>query len=482
MVSFFLVFAFGSRGDVLPIFTILSHWNSRCNDQYLQQVQYIVVTHGAHELLCRHLFLGWSQIEFVFIEKNILSGAADVNGSDVFDFYSFSYFGKFCHQFIEQFLAKNSRNTLDLILLNLFSLEGYILSSYFDCFCCIVHPTFPMSKRNRTEIIKRLNSDNCIWQYLKDLPEFTDTAGTNFRSPLSLSLVLDWLWPVTSAHFDTVRNILDDLFLQYSIPISGIMFSKYAPWIVIGESPTALGAMDTSSPPLAITSPHFLVAGHIINRSINFGCSSSVPVESSSVSSIGVSLSADNVATPLVNLGSIVATDWITHWCQADPSPIVCIDFGSATEVIMCRFDIEPFIHALFQFRRDCCRRDKPIRFIFVSHECFSLVSHAVYQVLQEMNNDSTVVSEAHSVWQQQAHLQQPCTNKYRDYSASEMTPRLDMVIVAGDVSHLHVLPRCVSLIHHGGVGTFSTCMTVGIPQSTKCNYVYDYYSRIGVC
>ena len=386
-----LVLALGGRGDVLPLLTVLA--------SLLQQdagvssaLDVVIGTHPHHVELCSTLMSSrFPSVSIYPIDSPVIKMDCDDS------FYSKTSIIELVRNVLSQ-----PKHKLVLVLINLFSLEGFVISSLCDVKCIIVHPCPPLVTNDGEEA----KSNFLRLLKIKRPDLFDPTATCNMKSMINWKHYFSWLWPTLTPEYDALYDTLQTFLSHVS---TERRYGRLAPTVLLAVSPALLGTGTDLSP------ANCIVTGAVKETS-GF---------------------RQDIVESIINV-----------FASKNSHSLVFIDFGSMTEVLLEVRDVSVFLRSLLLL--------DSFNFVFICHQHFNAL-HAIMNAVIIEHTSSTRDEEEASP--NKRILDNDKSIEFAIFGNTQL------VLVGGDVSHSLLLHRCVTVIHHGGVGTTTACMCAGIPQ-----------------
>ena len=128
------------------------------------------------------------------------------------------------------------------------------------------------------------------------------------------------------------------------------------------------------------------------------------------------------------------------YWGR-DTCGTICVDFGSMTHVLIQNGQLQillPMLHSMCD----------TWRFVIVCH------GHAatIADTMQKAHHKRSLSAPSHT-----------------SHTPPKTSPPLPVdhrfILAEHSVQHTALFPKCVAVVHHGGIGTTSACMRAGVPQ-----------------
>jgi hypothetical protein len=421
------VFALGTLGDVLPLL-IVSYELQKFSSQ-LGRIHIIFVTNICHRASVESYFPPCEDA----VESNRQFSAEYVQSSqlgfrDKETFYSMSEMNAICGRI-------GHLDHLSLVIANLFCLAGWFVAELKNVRCILVHPHKPPSKRphNFLSMLKcaapylhrQLLANSSTLNLKDDLMKFADDKRIeNAADRANWQDYDEWLWPTLSDMYDHLRRSLD-------------LKPTYSPSYSPPKKPIVLlAASPQFSPPPGYWPPdRYIMTGFISHESLSGD------------------LSYNESTLPCAVLPFI----------KRQGCDVICIDYGSMTEVLIRTFDWTVFCRAIVAV--------KGFSFIILCHDhldflrCnFTAVCETVSVIVGDVGTASR--ADQHSV----------ATGEYAQ--GSNHTNKIsNILLLGGHVRHALLFKECAAVLHHGGAGTVGACLRAGIPQGILPPYFTFYPS-----
>ncbi len=410
MLELIVIFAFGSRGDVAPVVSVLKKildfqdYSGKC----------LFITHKEHSKLTK----------FIETTDNLIMHYIDTpclafDEADSFEeiqFYSKSYFRTLLKR-----LASMNCN-IKSIITNLFALEGWILSFTFGCRCIIVHPCkpHPIDPPNKEEI-KHIMKRTRPHHYSVICAGLNSSDITIINTAVSWEDYAEWLWPsVVAQCYDEVYlalEIFSPQFRQRTIFSHQLRADQANATLFVVPAPTVLIAVS----PYLYSAPVDFPANCTICGTICGALSSPPAVEQEQKLIVGTSIATAESSSSLVSSFEVSRAT-------------VCVDFGSMTGVIAAKYSLCSFMSALLELA-------DLYQFVVVCHNHWQEISAALRSAMTARNFSAT--------------------NFIEHATAS-------IQLIDGDSDHSKLFRQCAAVVHHGGVGTVSSCLRAGVPQGSS--------------
>eukprot|EP01038_Epipyxis_sp_PR26KG_P004432 gene4432-6268_t len=253
--------------------------------------------------------------------------------------------------------------------------------------------------------------------------EFHQLYNNNRLTPNNTKY-LNWndyyhfLWPTLSQHFNSIIS-----YLKIKFPAFEKLYKIKSPLILI-NIPTCLIPFSKSLYYSKDDIKEYPFTENDLN--LHF-CPSNI-----------LSFSSHNVA---------VSADVI---CMSDNSsglPLICVDFGSMTSILVEMCSISLFIEYLI----DLSIAD--YQFIWICHSQFDVICKRFHAIIERRNRE------------QQLKETNIISDVLNNNNEKKMRFFGNVKLINGESNHQTLFRSCVAVIHHGGVGTCSTSILTGIPQ-----------------
>jgi len=293
------------------------------------------------------------------------------------------------------------------VISNLFALEAWAFALKRNIHYTVVHPNQPTVNTEACDLL--LDSFNA------DYPDVCSALQTHIQ-PLTRLQWSDfqlWLWPtLTNLDSSMAANIL-----LYDKELTVLILSSP---MLVGE-----GQLWREHPRYHVCGA--VVDGHLADSALLQPAAvyASAPIESA-LSHNDVCVVCSGTDAALMRIGAANSST------SSDASAVVCVDFGSMTHVILQCGQLQALLVLL-------CGMCETWRFIIVCH------GHA-----------ATIVATIH-----QAH----------NAPARSLLTSHRFILVEHSVQHTVLFPRCVAVVHHGGIGTTNACVRAGVPQCKHFHY-----------
>lgn len=410
------IFAFGSRGDILPILSIVEKILN-INSSILSDVNIVLITHRCY---CDEVARQFRRkIETITIESKVFQQS---DNNDHKDFYINNY--------ISAFTSKYNKKKVRVVIGNLFALKIWHFSLSLHVQCVIIHPNLPPTSQ--------IDHDDLMNSFKDFQPKLYDTATKHKDShSTATSLTLNdynyFLWPTLVDQFDEsilpadITSITGPIVLILSSPRICVLPCEHSRYHVCG----------------------FIKSGYL-------GGILQLNSETMQAENINSQLNRRFIFPILNNTAEVL--QFLEIHCQDDhPTATIYVDFGSMTEILLSDGRLISIIQILLAL-------PTVRRYLIVAHGYIE----KLYDILLEARA-TTTSSNSNSSFSGSGGSS-CCTNSSNINNSSccrNGSTTTTIAIVAHSVDHSKILPRCTSVIHHGGVGTVGACMLAGVPQGT---------------
>lgn len=410
------IFALGTLGDVLPLL-VVSYELLNCSI-LPERIHIIFVTNICHRASVESYFPPCEDalesdrkfsVEYVELPQ--------VGFRDKDAFYSMSELNAIC--------ARIGRlDHLSLVIANLFCLAGFFVAELKDVRCILIHPHKPPSKRphqflkmlkHRAPYLHRqLHSDVSTIDIEDEVGNAADRATWQDYD--------EWLWPTLFEMYDSLRHNL------YLKPIFSPSYPPpKKPIVLITASP------QFTPPPGYWPPDRYIMTGFISHESLSRDTSqreSTLPC----------------AVLPFIK----------RRMCY-----VICIDFGSMTEVLIATFDWEVFCRAILAV--------KGFSFIILCHDHLDAICRNFHAVLESV---SVTVTADHIGAASTADLA-PIAAEHYSGGFNRTREICNTLLLGGYVLHSMLFKECAAVLHHGGAGTVGACLRAGIPQGILSPHFY---------
>ena len=387
---FVLAVAFGTRGDIVPILSVLR--GTLCRANHSGPI--------AHVLILTHRC-------FQEDIKAYLPNFVDVIGVDISPITTqpnmeCSFRGK--HE-LDEILSSLEDKEVDLIVSNLFGLEAWGLALKKNLPYVIVHPNCPNANISaKAELL-----DDFRVNYVHECNLLCNpTEKTNGVRWSDVDL---WLWP-TLVDLDphmVERIVAYDKSITVLV-LSSPMFETETEWTEHYQYHLCGFTRDG----YLSEHLHLQASNHLHSPEV------------SDISSTSLFKTCNTLQEVLQS--TRVGSD------KNETSDLVCVDFGSMTQVLNENRELAVLLRVLSKL----C---DTWRFVIVCHGYMTTMQN----ILHEIANDNSSATAA--------------------MSATTVNVNNRIWLLPNSVQHSILFPKCITTIHHGGIGTTGACMRAGIPQ-----------------
>ena len=409
------IFALGTLGDVLPL--LIVSYELQNSSSLPGRIHIIFVTNICHRASVESYFpLCEDELERdrQFSAEYVQSPQLGFHDKETF--YSTSEINAVCTRI-------GHLDHLSLVIANLFCLAGWFVAELKGVRCILIHPHKPHSKRphNFLSMLKyrapylhrQLLADSSTLDLKDHLTKFpVDDRVENVADRATWQDYDEWLWPTLFDMYNQLRRSLDlepTYSPSYSLPKK--------PIVLITASP------QFSPPPGYWPSDRYIMTGFISHESLSgdtFHRKPTLPC----------------TALPFIK----------RQGCD-----VICIDFGSMTEVLVKTFDWTVFCRALVAV--------KGFSFIIICHEHLDFICSnfaAVCETVPVITDHTGAISRVD---------QRPTAVEQYVQGSSCTNIISNILFLGGHVQHSLLLKECTAVLHHGGAGTVGACLRAGIPQ-----------------
>lgn len=191
------IFAFGTLGDVTPIFTVIKDLLNNTFKNY----KIIIITH--------RYFIDTCKLYYNHIDNNNIEYLPIDTKPIEFNDYNVEI------SYIDQYSKTYDLNTYEVIYIiaNLFALDSWLLSLKLQCTCIFIHPNKPIVRNNKDRL--DLIATMPIYQpYLYDYLNNQISLENNMHS-LQWIDIHEWLWPLLVK--SNIDNIVKELLYSGNI-------------------------------------------------------------------------------------------------------------------------------------------------------------------------------------------------------------------------------------------------------------------------
>jgi hypothetical protein len=446
-----VVFAFGSSGDILPLLLV----SKELIRSSASALSVLFITHLCYEHTIYEQLHDWnisidssngadSSVSSGFCVRYVDTPAVGNKYTSQEEFYGLD---SQCPLFEELYQLHNtnisgSSSKIQLIVSNLFSLQGYLLATALKIGCMIVHPHFRPQQQSE-QAFRLLLKRSAPALYRRLYERISNNAAELHRRHWHT-----YLWPLLSSQYDCIRDCLQlpsPLALRScalpALPLK--LFICCSPMLFQTESNDVLsvcGSIDEHSPNGVVsTGADMNIGYHLspLDQCIqaltallpSTACSSSSASSSSRSSSSISNLSLRDNTLQCLKFIQAIKNNFVGSVNQRS---VVCVDFGSMTSVICDFYLIDRFLRSILDLvLQTDATNNTPYAFVIVSHNCYDLIAER---------------------WKSVSSIASADVNT-------------QVLIVNGNVKHSMVLQHCACVVHHGGSGTLHTCLKLGVPQ-----------------
>jgi hypothetical protein len=411
------IFALGTLGDVLPLLIVsyeLQNFSSLTG-----RIHIIFVTNICHRASvesyfppCVYAVENDSQFSAEYIQLSQL-GFRDKE-----TFYSMSEMNAICTRI-------GHLDHLSLVIANLFCLAGWFVAELKSVRCIFIHPHKPPSKRpqNFLSMLKctapylhrqLLADSNSSIPYLKDdIVKFPGDDRVRHAADRATWQDYDeWLWPTLSDMYDHLRrslNLKPTFSPSYSPPKK--------PIVLLAASPQFFPS------PGYWPSDRYIMSGFISHESLSGDVShheSTLPCA-------------------------------VLPFVKQQGCDVICIDFGSMTEVLIRAFDWTVFCRAVVAI--------KGFSFIIICHDHLEFIRCNFTSICENLSVIVDYTGTASRADQRPVAVEAYSKGSDRTCEIS------NILLLGGHVLHSLLFKECAAVLHHGGAGTVGACLRAGIPQ-----------------
>lgn len=406
MMPLIPVIAFGTRGDIWPVISIL--YQLIHENTFVSSIKFVFITHNCFVSECA-LHLNSSYVEVLGMNSSPIV----VTGADKFE-------SNYANLLQERF----NGSEVALVLSNLFALDSWLLAVQWRVRCVYIHPNCPYpDKGSRDVVLNTLKvQHSCLHQYLqkKSTPDHLQWTDYN-----------EFLWPtLVSEYMDSQHAAIESEFASNELILGPIVLlltsPRFAPPPSLLEGGTrtwlpryhTCGFINYRS---MYKQQEFKLEPHIFGVASSDGCISSA-------TSAGA---CHNSCLCRLIRTTAELLDNISNGDADNTLPLVCVDFGSMTQVLV---EQDRLRHILLVIKHLM----QYWRFVVVCHG----YSAHIIRILEASPRSAEMTGIS-------------------DQSSSSS----NILLIEHSLDHCAVFPKCVTVIHHGGIGTVGTCLHCGVPQ-----------------
>lgn len=391
------IFGLGTLGDTLPLIALSVELISIYSASRLLKIFF--VTNAAHRSHVEKYFPNYivtSRRKQIFFAEYISNAPLNLNP------HQLSFLSMDEINLIVEKMALT--DNLKLVIANLFCLTGWLLAEKFGVRCILLHPHKPHSERPSSFLssLKRsapyFHRRILLEENLEHCADLALLAIGNNNSTINWQDYEEWLWPILTSFYDSTRqklNLKDISSPSYVPPLNPVVLLAISPYFypVPGYWP----------------SDRYIVSGMISLDQVSEKC----------LDVLDESLLAD-----------------LSALLSLQEYPVICIEFGSMTELLVQQYDWNVF----------CATLQKVCGFSFL------MLCHQYHATITEFleENDDTSIGMKHA----EHNRISGCLSLFNN-----------VILVGGHVGHSSLFKRCAAVLHHGGVGTLGAALHAGIPQ-----------------
>jgi hypothetical protein len=464
------IFGLGTLGDILPLLILAKFLLEQSFEAKEASVEIIFITQIFHDATVQSFFpmdayssnynnkfsvtyvhshpIGLNRNDR---DKNKGDIDSEKNTNERDSFYSLEELDLICVQIA-------SIDALRLVIANLFCLVGFLVAEKKGIRCLFLHPHKPPSrkpadyqsalKRGAPTFYQQLFqkqslSTNCKNYQLVSLNFLVNQQGS-YHTTRNLSDWQDydeWLWPLLSPMYDSTR---DALHLSHFTSIDYIL--PLAPMVLLTVSPHYF------PPPGYWPVDKYSVIGYMqyqntekikqmFDNNDKHSGNNHIRNEAEIVDT--VHLNSHDVSHTSNSILPEIVQQFIS--CQNDNT--ICIDFGSMTELIIHEYSLGIF----------CCT------LLNIQNFSFIILCHGYINLFQSYLLKALKILELTENWDCEGNGSCETDMNVKVLKFSEKICLVDKFM-----DHTILFKKCVGILHHGGVGTLSCCLLVGIPQGKK--------------
>jgi hypothetical protein len=323
----------GTSGDVLPLINVIHEYlNCEENQAVNDFTQCYIITHHYHIESLLEYSLSCKKINYIPLKISPVSVGQGVSAfEDDFEMAS-------------AIASVLNTVSVELILCNLFCLEGWLIAHKFDIPCIIIHPTVPFTNEEmRDEIIREFSSS----YFCKD----DDIPLIDYKL---------WLWPTLTDKYD---NFLECFEKEISC-VSSV--GKDAPSFPVSSFQVLITTSSLLLPTSTFPSvwPEYChLSGFIFNK---------IPLQ----------LKISNIHSLIMN------------W-TANQKKVICIDFGAMTELLYHMYTTRSlviFLISILSYSKDFSVLFICHRYCHQFQEVFLEYSKNCFPAICDLNFQSRVI------------------------------------------------------------------------------------------
>jgi UDP-N-acetylglucosamine:LPS N-acetylglucosamine transferase len=415
MISSFVILANGgTNGDVIPLFILIKRLIERNNNDY-----YYIIIKNIHEGLFYNTLNSW-------INNSDISKCKHNNRYELFQLTSSSISTTSSSSFysmnditniLTNISSKNklSNNKIKTVFTNLFSLEGYIFSESINVKCIIIHPHIPKSSTSTTHLINMLKEDtlHLYNQFFLFNNNNNNSNNNNNNNNNDIWIFYKhFLWPILSDHYMELRVSLGLL------PIDDVAYIL---------------------PPIHLMPIIYISSLDIlqINKNVNDNNMNDKMNDNKIYDKINDNIKQDSICQQDNNVSphqmvgfihdslpnNIILPEYILNWIHlikiCAKYNILCIDFGSMTDIIAYQYDLTTICNIINELG-------------------------LIYSIIIVCHNNLKFIEE---------------------FNSFQFDSNNNILVINDNVIHSLLFVHVALVIHHGGVGVIGICLKLSIPQ-----------------
>ena len=303
---------------------------------------------------------------------------------------------------LDEILSSLADKKIDIIVSNLFGLEAWSLALKRNVPYVIIHPNCP----NANISVKAELLDDFRATYVHECNLLCNrTEKTNGVRWSDIDL---WLWPaLVDLDSNMVERIVAYDELITVLILSSPMFEKDLGWTEHDQYHLCGFAGDG------------YLSEHLHLQASNHFHTNLVPA----------------MPSPCLYKTCNTLQEVLKSTCMdsdsREASDLICVDFGSMIQVLNETGELAYLLRVL-------CNLCDTWRFVIICHGYATSVQNILLEIAND-NNPATTINGADS--------------------------DARILLVSNSVQHSVLFPKCITTIHHGGIGTTGACMRAGIPQ-----------------
>lgn len=405
------IFGLGTLGDILPLITLsVELLNINSTNQLLR---IFFITNAAHRNHVEKYFpnhVVTNRSRQIFFAEYVSNSPLNLDPHDV------SFLSMDEINLISEEMALNGNMTL--VIANLFCLTGWLVAEKLGVRCILLHPHKPQSERPSSFLLSLKRSAPYFHRRILleedrgHCADLTLLATENNHLAILWQDYEEWLWPTLTSSYDSTRKKLklkDISSPSYLSPLNPVVLLAISPYFypVPGYWP----------------SDRYIVTGMI---------------------------SQDQFNEKSLDIPNDLFSADLSAFLSFQEHPIICIEFGSMTELLIQQYDWRVFCATI---QRVC-----GFSFLILCHQ-----HHTTITGYFEDSDDASIEMK----------------DEKRNRISECLSLFSNVMLVGGHVGHSSLFKRCAAVLHHGGVGTMGAALHAGIPQREYFHFHASFAIRI---